>query len=433
MAVLYDTILVGDIGGTNTRLVMYQIRRDDPQLRRPLKPGRKAPGLLLKHEKYLNQEYKNFTEVVTQFLHEANLQKPPLTACFAVAGPVKDNSVTFTNRSDWTIDGYRLEVSFGIAKVTLCNDFLAVGYGLLTLEEDTECEILQNASKQQGAPIACIGAGTGLGECFLTPSLTPRSYSTGNSTGDVNLKSVRNNSHYEFQCFPSEGGHAEYSPRNAEQTAMMEYLKKKFSQDHRISVERVVSGTGLVNIYEYLSDSRPGDVDSAVNEEIAAAGDLKGAIIAKYQSTDKLCQKTMNIFLSAYGAEAGVAALKWLPYGGLYLTGGLTPKNMSLITDPNGPFIKAFRDKGRVSGMLDAIPLYAVKVEDLGERGAHLQAFKELQEVLGLSNANEAAASSVGKRRAAALKWLASLMMPISAAYIVTVVAVAGIVIYRKR
>lgn len=83
----------------------------------------------------------------------------------------------------------------------------------------------------------------------------------------------------------------------------------------------------------------------------------------------------MSDLPKAYGSEAGTACLKWLPYGGLYLTGGLTPKNIDLISDPNGPFLAALLDKGRVSDMLSNIPVYAVMVENLGERGAHRQAF----------------------------------------------------------
>ena len=153
-----ETLLVGDIGGTNTRLLLWHVRQDDPQLKRVLRPGRKAPGLLLKTEKYLNQNFGSFTEVVVQFLRELSLTRPPAVACFAVAGPVKNNAVTFTNRDGWKIDGKHLESLLGISRVTLCNDFLAVGYGLLTLEDDGDCETLQKAIRQPGAPIACIGA-----------------------------------------------------------------------------------------------------------------------------------------------------------------------------------------------------------------------------------------------------------------------------------
>lgn len=115
----------------------------------------------------------------------------PAAACLAVAGPVKDNMVRFTNRDTWSIDGDKLQEDMGIRRIRLMNDFVAVGYGLLTLNEETECVTLQHAEKKKNKPIACIGAGTGLGECFLTP----------NAIG-------------EYDCFPSEGGHAEFAPRN---------------------------------------------------------------------------------------------------------------------------------------------------------------------------------------------------------------------------
>ena len=114
-----------------------------------------------------------------------------MTACLAVAGPVKNNVVVFTNRDSWSIDGDMIGKQLGIKRVRLVNDFLAAGYGLLTLNESTECIVLQKAKKNPLAPIACIGAGTGLGECFLTPD----------SDGS-------------YRCFPSEGGHAEFAPRN---------------------------------------------------------------------------------------------------------------------------------------------------------------------------------------------------------------------------
>ena len=226
------------------------------------------------------------------------------------------------------------------------------------MNESSECIILQHGHKKPNAPIACIGAGTGLGECFLTP----------NSNDGV------------YQCFPSEGGHCEFAPRNDLEVGLLNFLKKKFNQHNRVSVERVVSGTGLMNIYEYLCLTYPELVDATLHEKITSGGDLKGKIIATNQ-WNKICSKTMEIFITAYGSEAGVAALKWLPAGGLYLTGGLTPKNIELIRSIDSPFMSAFLDKGRVSGMLCGIPVFAVMVEDLGERGAHYMAFKLMQEL----------------------------------------------------
>ena len=197
-----------------------------------------------------------------------------------------------------------------------------------------------------------------------------------------------------YQCFPSEGGHAEFSPKDDIQIGLLTFLKNKFSQRHRVSVERVVSGTGLANIYEYLSKTYPELVDSELHAKINSAGDLKGQVIATNQQ-NAVCKKTMEIFITSYGSEAGVAALKWLPYGGLYLTGGLTPKNIDLIRDPTGPFMTALLDKGRVSGMLCSIPIYAVLVENLGERGAHYTSFKLMQQVVKERSSKKSSPPSV--------------------------------------
>jgi glucokinase len=140
---------------------------------------------------YQNQAFASFADIVTAFLKEANVSTAPVAACFAVAGPVAHNRVCFTN-INWTLDGELLSKDLGIKSVLLVNDFVAQGYGLLTLDEENECHVIQQAPKQLNAPIACIGAGTGLGECYLTP---------------VDDKGA-------YRCFASEGGHAEFAPRN---------------------------------------------------------------------------------------------------------------------------------------------------------------------------------------------------------------------------
>ena len=205
--------LCGDIGGTNTRLSLFEVSEAAPS------------GSLLFNNSYLNSGYKSFNELYSVFIADAGETRCPVTACFAVAGPVKNNCVVFTNRDQWTIDGDSLSKTLGIQKIRLINDFVANGYGLLTLDLDKECRPLQENPRISSAPIVCIGAGTGLGECFLTPD------QNGN-----------------YQCFPSEGGHAEFAPRNALENDLLNFLKAKFDQQHRVSVERVVSGTGLANV-----------------------------------------------------------------------------------------------------------------------------------------------------------------------------------------
>jgi glucokinase len=143
-------------------------------------------------KKYNNEDHHSFADVLRQFLYQdARMDRPPASACFAVAGPVKNNKVRFTNRDSWSIDGDEISAQFNIRTVSLINDFLAMGYGIMTLDHDRECEVLQKGERHPDSPIACIGAGTGLGECFLTP--------------DANGQ---------YTCFASEGGHAEFAPRD---------------------------------------------------------------------------------------------------------------------------------------------------------------------------------------------------------------------------
>jgi glucokinase len=216
--------------------------------------------------------------------------------------------------------------------------------------------VLQRGTGQvAGAPIACVGAGTGLGECYLTADMG----------GD-------------YSCHASEGGHAEFSPRNLEQVHLQSHLKQKFQEAHRVSVERVVSGPGILSVYEYFAKTSARDVDQSFSKQLEMAGDLKPALIAQNKDC-ALCRRTMALFMSQYGSEAGVACCKWIPRGGLYLTGGITSKNMAQISDPDGLFMKSMVDKGRLSGLVQSIPVYAVLVEDLGERGAYWQAFRLYQ------------------------------------------------------
>lgn len=151
----------------------------------------RPPGRLIFQKSYMNENFSSFKAALQEFLNDSKISHPPLTACFAVAGPVTNNSVSFTNRKEWSINGDDIQQTFNIKTVKLVNDFVAVGYGLLTLNEEKECVQLQNAPKVPGAPIACIGAGTGLGECFLT--LGPNS---------------------QYVCYPTEGGHTEFAPRS---------------------------------------------------------------------------------------------------------------------------------------------------------------------------------------------------------------------------
>jgi glucokinase len=336
--------LVGDIGGTNSRFSLFQVEgiQDDVRKHRALYS-----------ENFKNEGYDHFAAVVTQFLNEASkiLGKyvKPTSACFAVAGPVTNDRVSFTNRNAWIIDGRELELALDIPAVVLVNDFQANGYGVLTLKEEEYC-VIQEASPNYSAPIACVGAGTGLGECFLTPSAG------------------------RYEAWPSEGGHVEFAPLSGLHSELLTFLTKKFNSN-RVSVERVVSGKGLENIYEFLREKFPEDINPIHDERILKAAE--GArLIGSFVYDDKLCGMAMDIMFELYGSEVGNVALKYLPYGGIYICGGIAPKNIERLRDSSSGFMKSFRNKGRVSPQLARIPVYVVLVEDLGLRGAHLVAYR---------------------------------------------------------
>jgi glucokinase len=247
MSPTIETIVSADIGGTNSRLELHEVNRTVVEAtagtsKKGWIKGTRAPGTLVLKKTYQNHEFKSFEAVLHAFLREANA-KAPVTACFAVAGPVRNNAAQLTNRN-WNINGDSIAQEFSIRRVLLVNDFVALGYGLLTLDEAKECVCLQDAPKQPDAPIACIGAGTGLGQCFLTPVPGEDDLFADAAQGGEGGATVG------YTCFPSEGGHAEFAPRNDLEFDLLNFLMRKFEQKHRVSVERVVSGTGLVNVYE---------------------------------------------------------------------------------------------------------------------------------------------------------------------------------------
>ena len=171
----------------------------------------------------------------------------------------------------------------------------------------------------------------------------------------------------------------EYAPRNDLEIRMFKYLSEKFASKHRISVERVVSGKGLANVYEFLAQEYPTRIVPHVHDEFLAAGDEQGRVVATNATENSLCQEAMSIMMSAYGCEAGSAAIKWMPTGGLFVTGGLTPKNIRYIDGLHTDFMISYQSKGRVRPLLQRVPLFAVMVEDLGVRGAHKAALMEYE------------------------------------------------------
>lgn len=338
-------LLVGDIGGTNTRLRLVEVTMTVKSFK-AIKT--------IREKKYLSADFPDLVPIVQEFLASIE-ETTPKAACFAIAGPVVNNTSNLTNLS-WKLDGERLERELNIEKVSLINDFAANSYGILGLTE-SDLLTLQSAEVNYVAPIAVIGAGTGLGESFLIPQ------------GD------------NYQVFATEGGHTDFAPRNELETKLLQYLQNKFDLD-RVSVERVVSGQGIVAIYQFLRDSNFASESAEIGEKIKSWEQQKdttidpGAVIslAALEKSDRLCEKTMEMFVEAYGAEVGNFALKLLPYGGIYISGGIATKILALMEE--GRFLAAFKQKGRVSPLLDNIPVHIVLNAQLGLLGSVLYALK---------------------------------------------------------
>lgn len=333
-------LLAGDVGGTKTILRLVSADSD--------------VQATLYEQRYVSGDYADLVPMVKEFLAAAPGTAQPQAACFAIAGPVTNNRSQLTNLA-WSLSGGRIADELGLQTVELINDFAAVGYGVLGLTPNDLCT-LQTGTPDTKAPIAIIGAGTGLGQGFLV-----------NCGG-------------QYQVFPSEGGHADFAPRSELEFQLLHYLLEKHSIS-RVSVERVVSGQGIVSIYQFLRDRKfateSEDLAQIVRNWEQGAGKRSelpdpAAAISQAAIRDRTAGRTMEIFIDAYGAAAGNLALKLLPYGGLYIAGGVTAKNMTLIRD--GSFLSAFSHKGRMSPLLDKVPVHLVTNQSVGLIGAALRA-----------------------------------------------------------
>lgn len=317
-------LLAGDIGGTKTILRLESVDAE----------GRKV----LSEQTYPSQDWVHLVPMVQDFLPSSASERPAV-ACFAIAGPVQNQTSRLSNLA-WILSEPDLSRDLHIPQVKLLNDFVAVGYGILILE-DSDVEILQYSPITPQAPIAVLGAGTGLGEALLIWQ------------GD------------DYDVIALEGGHADFAPRTDLEIGLLQYLRDRHG---RVSVERVVSGLGIPTIYEYLRDT--GRIAEADEVRSRLGTELPAAIIAEYglSKKDELCAKTLDLFVAAYGAEAGNLALKSLPFGGLYIAGGVGPKLKSKMKD--GSFVKNFCDKGRMRSLLERIRINLILNPKVGLLGA---------------------------------------------------------------
>lgn len=341
-------LLSGDVGGTHTRLDISRVES--------------AELCPIAQSSYLNAEFASLTGVVQQFLSELDGKLPLIDmACFAVAGPIEQGQVKLTNLH-WHISEKQLEQDLPFKQVHLLNDFEAVAFGIdVMTPKDLSClHAVQDLREPQAGLRTVVGAGTGLGMALLT----------GES---MHLK-----------VYPTEGGHIDFAPIDEEQHLLLSYLKNKLE---RVSIERVCSGYGLVNIYHFVRDKLFSKEQE--NESLAAALLKTGqgaAVIANYAMAyaDPLAQRSLDIFIKIYGSVLGNAALMTLPYGGLYIAGGIAEKLIKQLRRPI--FMDALHQKGRMSPILKKIPVYVVLNSLVGLYGARCCAMQLLYEAEDVKN-----------------------------------------------
>jgi glucokinase len=331
-------ILAGDVGGTKVDLGLYDFTNGK------LKPTR--------DKVYKAKDYPGLEVIVKDFLGAEKVT----AACFGVPGPVRDGRLRLTNLP-WTLDSRELSAGLGIQHVFLINDLEANGYGVAELAPEQIYTLAEGDSSQIGNR-ALIAAGTGLGQGLLIWN------------GRTHVP------------YPSEGGHADYAPRNEDEIDLLRFLKEKYNG--RVSFERVVAGMGLTSIYEFLRDVRGMEEPKSLAEKIAAAGDPNSVITEMALSAkSEICVKAMDMFVSAYGAEAGNLALKVLSVGGLYVGGGIAPRIIEKLKD--GTFMKAFTDKGRLSQLLINMPVRIILEPRAAQLGAAAYAEARAAEISGVS------------------------------------------------
>jgi glucokinase len=317
--------LAGDIGGTKTNLAVYNYDADERLVEK-------------KAGSFPSRDHGALGDIIRKFLGDE--LKTIRVACFGVAGPVKNGRVQVTNLP-WVVDAAALQADLGFQKVSLLNDLEANAYGIKTLLPHETLSLNPKADVRQVGNRALIAAGTGLGEAGLPWDGV---------------------SH---RPFASEGGHASFAPTDAIGDELLSFLRKELGH---VSWERVLSGKGMTNLYKFFRQ-RSGQAEPAWLTEQLRTGDL-GAVVSHAGLTgqDQVCANTIDCFIRNYGAEAGNLALKMLALGGVYIGGGIAPKMREKMQSPL--FLDAFLHKGRLSPVLESMPVYLILNEKTALQGA---------------------------------------------------------------
>jgi glucokinase len=316
-------ILAGDIGGTHSRLAFFDASNGHLKLvNEAIYPSRDYPGL---------------EQIVSSFVRQDSGKLD--AACFGVAGPVREGRAQISNLP-WAVETARLSTELKLLSTFLINDLEAMAWGIGALQAN-DVVTLNPGAKNATGNRAVIAAGTGLGQAGM--------FWDGR----------------QHQVFACEGGHSDFGPRGNLQIELLRYLAAKFG---RVSYERVLSGPGLVNIYQFLRDSGRGEEPNWLAQAMTI-GDPAAAISrAALEGKSTLCEQALDVFVAIYGAEAGNLALKILSTGGIFITGGIAPKILPKLS--SSIFLDAFLDKGRMRPLVESMPMHVIVNENTGLLGA---------------------------------------------------------------
>ena len=325
-------ILAADIGGTKTILALYQSNQE----------GWSCASI----QTYASADFESFDRLLDEFLGAECCQNIQ-AACFGVAGPVINGDCQATNLP-WRLDREKLVERLGTENIRIVNDLEASAWGILDLPEQQFVELNTITDTEASDNIAVIAAGTGLGEAILCR----------------NGKDIR--------VLATEGGHTDFGPNSDQEIELLKYLRKKY-QGH-VSVERLISGEGIYNIYLFLRDS--GAAPESEKIKLRMESQDRAAIIgeAAVANEDVLCIETMRLFCKLYGSEAANLALKCLPFGGVFLAGGIAPKILPCLQDKY--FMQGFLDKGRYAPLLQKIPVRVCLNQQSALQGAFSYALR---------------------------------------------------------
>ncbi|MDQ5858582.1 MAG: glucokinase [Acidobacteriota bacterium] len=322
-------VLAGDIGGTKTALALADV-------------GPRALSFL-RTRRYRSIDWPGLEAIVEDFL--VNEKARPRAAAFGVAGPVRDGRAKVTHLP-WSVEERPLSLRLRPARVVVINDFVAAALGLSRVSPRRLAVLLPGKPEPRG-PIGLIGAGTGLGQAALVP------------TRDGYL------------VLPSEGGHADFGPRDDREDRLVTFLRGRYG---RVSRDRILSGEGIGDLYDFLALERRRPAPPALARALAR-GD-RAAAISRFAlaGRDRVCGETLSLFASIYGSEAANVAIQYQATGGIFVAGGIAPKILPVLR--RRVFRESFRAKPPMEEFLAEIPVRVVLDPRLPLLGALGEAYR---------------------------------------------------------